>query len=301
MKKIWFYFAVGVGLAAFVTLIAVYSYKTSQKTFDNEVNQLDLNASKKGDIEITIDKADASTDGTSKNDTNSNKDNAITDATNADKNTDNKNTDNKNTDNKNIDNQNTKTNNVTNGDNTNKEKLNSEKANNNTTTEDTTDIENPDTTAEALSGGASPVTLDVDPNYNGEKYLMKPVEGENKIPFSMDTTVYFETMNSYKCSDALYISADVDSFVSSAYTGEVTSVSSNPVYGTMVVVNIGNGYELSYGQLKDVKVSVGQTVSLGDEIGRVAEPTGYFSVEGSHLYFKMTKDGNPVNPEEYYK
>jgi hypothetical protein len=32
----------------------------------------------------------------------------------------------------------------------------------------------------------------------------------------------------------------------------------------------------------------------------VAEPTDYFLLEGSHLYFKMTKEDEPVNPTDYF-
>ena len=34
-------------------------------------------------------------------------------------------------------------------------------------------------------------------------------------------------------------------------------------------------------------------------IGHVAEPTKYYSVEGSNVYFKLTKDGEAVNPLDY--
>ena len=37
----------------------------------------------------------------------------------------------------------------------------------------------------------------------------------------------------------------------------------------------------------------------GQALGNVAQPTKYFSEEGSHLYFAMTKDDEPVNPQEY--
>ena len=37
----------------------------------------------------------------------------------------------------------------------------------------------------------------------------------------------------------------------------------------------------------------------GDVIGVVAEPTKYYSVEGTNLYFELKKDGNPVDPTEY--
>ncbi len=37
-------------------------------------------------------------------------------------------------------------------------------------------------------------------------------------------------------------------------------------------------------------------MAAGDVIAEVASPTKYFSVEGTNVYFKLTKDGTPVNP-----
>ena len=37
-------------------------------------------------------------------------------------------------------------------------------------------------------------------------------------------------------------------------------------------------------------------VVTGDPIGKVAAPTMYYSVEGTNVYFKLTKDGVPVDP-----
>ena len=37
-------------------------------------------------------------------------------------------------------------------------------------------------------------------------------------------------------------------------------------------------------------------MATGDVIAEVAAPTKYFSVEGTNVYFKLTKDGEPVNP-----
>ena len=46
-------------------------------------------------------------------------------------------------------------------------------------------------------------------------------------------------------------------------------------------------------------MSEGQLVEEGALIGCVAEPTKYYCVEGSNLFFEMTKDGVPVDPVLY--
>ena len=40
-------------------------------------------------------------------------------------------------------------------------------------------------------------------------------------------------------------------------------------------------------------------METGAVIGHVAEPTKYYSVEGSNVYFKLIKDGEAVNPLDY--
>ena len=37
-------------------------------------------------------------------------------------------------------------------------------------------------------------------------------------------------------------------------------------------------------------------MQTGDIIGTVAAPTKYFSKEGTNVYFKLTKDGEPCDP-----
>ena len=62
-------------------------------------------------------------------------------------------------------------------------------------------------------------------------------------------------------------------------------------------MELGGGYEVTYGQLTNILVSEGSYVATGDVIAEVAAPTKYFSVEGSNLYLKLTMNGAPVNPE----
>lgn len=59
--------------------------------------------------------------------------------------------------------------------------------------------------------------------------------------------------------------------------------------------------EAVYGQLKELNFSVGDYVEAGHVIGYVSEPTKYYSVEGSNLYFELKKDGQPVDPVTYFE
>ena len=117
-----------------------------------------------------------------------------------------------------------------------------------------------------------------------------PVAGNVLINYSMDKTVYFPTLQQYKYSPAIIIAASEGENITASADGKVLSVFEDAVF------DIGNGYELTYGQLEDIIVLQGDVVSAGDVLGVVAAPTKYYSVEGPNVYFKLTKDGVPVNP-----
>lgn len=133
-------------------------------------------------------------------------------------------------------------------------------------------------------------------NYDGSTALMWPLNGNVIIPFSMDTTIFYETLNQYKCNAGIVLEAAENDKVSAAYKCKITEITSTPEFGNVVKASLGNGYEVMYGQLKDINVSVGQVVDAGCTIGTVAEPSRYYSKEGTNLYFAITKDGKPVDP-----
>ena len=126
--------------------------------------------------------------------------------------------------------------------------------------------------------------------------LVWPIVGNVLVNYSMDKTVYFATLQQYKYNPAIIIAATQGEGITAAADGQVTSVYEDPEIGMAVVVNLGDGYELTYGQLTDLTVAEGDVVTTGEIIGKVAEPTKYYSVEGCNVYFKLTKDGQPVNP-----
>lgn len=136
-------------------------------------------------------------------------------------------------------------------------------------------------------------------NFTEEDKLLWPVDGNVLLSYSMDKTVYFATLDQYKYNSALIISGAVGDQVISATKGIVKSIDVTAQTGTTVTVDLGNGYEAIYGQLKEVPVKVGDYVEAKTVLGYLSEPTKYYSVEGCNLYFQMLKEGQPVNPLEY--
>lgn len=132
--------------------------------------------------------------------------------------------------------------------------------------------------------------------YNEGGALVWPVEGEVILPFSMDTTVYFKTLRSYRCNPGILIAAEEGENVLAAYEGVVESVSEDKEHGTTVTVIMGNGYKAIYGQLMNVTVAKGDTITTAQNIGEAAAPSNYYTEEGTHVFFELMKNGVPINP-----
>jgi len=137
-------------------------------------------------------------------------------------------------------------------------------------------------------------------SFTNNSILVWPVETNDIIiEFSMDTTTYFATLDMYKTSDAVCIRSSLNSPVYAAADGIVTANSYNEETGRFISMDLGNHYELTYGQLKDIQVDEGSAVAKGDLIGYISEPTKYYTVEGANLYLKLTCDGVAVDPLDY--
>ncbi len=132
--------------------------------------------------------------------------------------------------------------------------------------------------------------------FKEESGLVWPTVGEILINYSMDQTTYFPTLAQYKYNPAIIIQAAEGKTIVAAADAQVLDIYEDDEIGNAVKMDLGNGYELIYGQLADIQVSKGAYVSAGDVIGVVSAPTKYYSVEGSNLYLQLSKDGEPRNP-----
>lgn len=131
--------------------------------------------------------------------------------------------------------------------------------------------------------------------------LAWPITGEVIREFSMDSTVYFPTLKQYKTSPAIFVAGEAGKTVKAAANGVVTAVGANEEIGNYVVVSLGNGYSLTYGQLSDVAVGPNTYVAAGDSLGVLSTPTMYYCLEGDHLYLQLTKDGVSKDPLEHLR
>ena len=136
-------------------------------------------------------------------------------------------------------------------------------------------------------------------HFQPEKGLIWPVEGEVLLDYSMDSTIFFPTLEQYRCNPALVIAGQVNDKVYAAARGKIIEIYNSEETGCTVKQDLGDGYVAIYGQLKELNFDVGDTLEAGQVVGYVSEPTKYYSVEGSNVYFELQKDGAPVNPSDY--
>lgn len=136
-------------------------------------------------------------------------------------------------------------------------------------------------------------------NFTEDSHMLWPVDGNLLMGYSMDQTVYFSTLDQYKYNPAMIIAGAEGDQVIAGAAGVVKSIDITPQTGTTVNIDLGNGYEVFYGQLKDVPLNAGDYVAANTVVGYVAQPTKYYVAEGCNVYFEMRKDGQAVDPLDY--
>ena len=155
--------------------------------------------------------------------------------------------------------------------------------------------EDPYVAAGTGKDAVTPLVLD----FSDASTLGWPVRGNILLDYSMDTTTYFP--DQYQCNPAVVIQASISDPVETPAPARVVSVSSDEELGNYVVLDLGNDYVATCGQLKDIQVMENEYLEAGQVLGYVAEPTKYYSVEGSNVYFKLMHDGKAVDPVGYFQ
>ena len=136
-------------------------------------------------------------------------------------------------------------------------------------------------------------------HFAGKKSGLWPLDGKILLPYSMNATIYFPTLDQYQYNPAMVIQGNINDKVVFIAKGKIKDITTNEETGCTVTQDLGDGYTAIYGQLKELTFDKGDDVECGQVVGYVSEPTKYYSVEGSNLYFAMEKDGKPIDPTEY--
>lgn len=158
--------------------------------------------------------------------------------------------------------------------------------------------EQPDAAAPAGSGQDSAKALML--NFSDASKMDWPVQGNVVLDFNMDSTIYFPTLDQYKCNPGVVIQGDISTPVYAPANAKVVSVDFNEEIGNFVTLDLGNEYTAVCGQLKEVQAVPGEYMEQGQLLGYVAEPTKYYSVEGTNVYFQLMHQGKSVDPVDYF-
>ena len=142
-----------------------------------------------------------------------------------------------------------------------------------------------DLAAEAGAGKQAAKALVL--NFSDTSVLTWPVRGNVILDYSMDQTIYFPTLDQFKCNPGIVIQAEVSDPVAAPANAKVLEVGSNEEIGNFVVLDLGNEYTATCGQLKEISAVPGEYLEAGQILGYVAEPTKYYSVEGVNVFFEL--------------
>lgn len=130
--------------------------------------------------------------------------------------------------------------------------------------------------------------------------VVSPLSGQVVAAFSVDALTYNATLDDWRTHDGVDIAAAAGTNVLAASAGTVLSVFDDDLLGTTVVLGHSGGYQTTYANLQaKPTVSEGDKVSAGQIIGAVGTTSLTESVEGPHLHFSVSRNGDVVDPDEY--
>ena len=125
--------------------------------------------------------------------------------------------------------------------------------------------------------------------------VRKPVGGEIDL-----TSPFGVRMDPFMHEAAMHTGLDfrgaIGDPIHATAAGVVSSAGWSGGYGKMVEIDHGNGLSTRYGHLSAIEVSVGDTVRIGQVIGRLGS-TGRST--GPHLHYETRIGGEAVDPEKF--
>ena len=134
----------------------------------------------------------------------------------------------------------------------------------------------------------------------GKMTTCAPVEGEVLAEYAMECLAYNQTTRDWRVHNGVDIAAEAGTKVVAAADGQVYTVYEDDQMGHTVVIRHDNGYVTKYSSLSgDIKVTPGETVTMGQTIGTVGTTALMETALGDHVHFSVTCDGEAVDPAEF--
>lgn len=128
-----------------------------------------------------------------------------------------------------------------------------------------------------------------------------PMENPSIIKdFSGEDIVFNSSVGWWETHEGMDLTSE-NSLVFAIADGEVLSVVDDQLEGTKIVIEHANGLQSVYSSLDstDVKVQVGDKVSMGDQLGVASTSASNESLTGAHLHFELIEDGAKIDPNNY--
>ena len=127
-----------------------------------------------------------------------------------------------------------------------------------------------------------------------------PVSGKVDVPYSVTALLYDKKLGDWRTHDGIDIAAKLGEKVCAAGAGTVESVARDDMNGETVVIAHTGGLRSVYANLADTPTVVkGDSVMQGETIGAVGATARGETKDAPHLLFKMTVDGQSVDPNKY--
>ena len=105
--------------------------------------------------------------------------------------------------------------------------------------------------------------------------------------------------NTYMPNTGILYGSENTFNVLSCYEGEVTNITTDEVFGTIIEIKHDNNLISKYSSLTSADVAVGDTVQAGEVIG-TSGINKVASVSKNMLLFELIYNGEYVNPDNYY-
>lgn len=128
-----------------------------------------------------------------------------------------------------------------------------------------------------------------------------PMENPSIIKdFSGEDIVFNSSVGWWETHEGMDLTSE-NSLVFAIADGEVLSVTNDQLEGTKIVIEHANGLQSVYSSLDstDIKVQVGDKVSMGDQLGVASTSASNESLTGAHLHFELIEDGTKIDPNNY--
>ena len=143
-------------------------------------------------------------------------------------------------------------------------------------------------------------TQPTEPAKEQKMQTMSPVTGKEVMGYSVEALCYNQTTRDWRTHNGIDLAAEEGAEVMAAADGEIYSIYEDETLGTTVVIRHLGGYNTKYASLDpDLKVTVGQKVTMGQVIGTVGTSALVESTLGPHVHFSVTYQDLPMDPAQF--